>query len=256
MRDEVFPDMFAQAEMHRRSINELARHSLQLCSRTRTAQPSQAIKLQYEQVADAYMHHDGGMRHQLLAHLREQGVTERILVDELLPGAARVMGERWANNEASFVDVTIGGARMNETLRSIAARRADIDQLQDAPSMLLAASGDEDHTLGILVAADHFRSIGIEVDMVVGAAPADLARRLETHNHGALGFSVAGNRGLNWTKNVLSALKPAVRRRLPVVIGGCITISRPVQDILEATGVDHVCSDPREAVSLCGLIQP
>lgn len=256
MRDEGFPDMIAQAELHRRSIGELARHALQICSNGRTAQPSRAAQEQYQQIASAYMHQDGALRHQLLVHLREQGVTERMLVDDLIPGAARVMGERWASNEASFVDVTIGGARMNETLRAIATRRILPERRLDAPNLLLAASGAEDHTLGILVAADHFRRDGIEVDMVVGASPEDLAQRLEAHRHDALGFSIAGKRGLGWAKSVLSALKPATRRRLPVVIGGCVTISTPVQEILEATGADHVCSDPREAIHLCGLIQP
>ena len=72
------------------------------------------------------------------------------------------MGERWFANTLSFADVTIGAARLQETVRALDQRRS-MDARAYGDRILLVVPHTEHHTLGVFVASQQFRRRGVDV---------------------------------------------------------------------------------------------
>ncbi|MEO1283858.1 MAG: hypothetical protein AAFV92_03155, partial [Pseudomonadota bacterium] len=70
---------------------------------------------------------DGDVKHELaLTQLMSSGASSDDILHELVPAVARRLGDMWIGDEASFVDVTIGSARLQ---RMFAVRADDAHPL-------------------------------------------------------------------------------------------------------------------------------
>lgn len=203
-------------------------------------------------VAKALSGSDEALRRRVLGNLRLQGVSQEDIVDRLIPMIARRMGEDWCSDRTSFADVTIGVGRLQQLIREIAADwRGDALGRMDAPCILMIVLEDDYHTLGPMLAATQFRRMGISVQMSLGRPDSEVVGRLRHGAFDMVTMSIAWEGRLESLRNMINLVKTARSARPPVVVGGAF-VEDP-QAIRNYTGADHVTSDPRDALRLCGL---
>lgn len=200
---------------------------------------------------DAFAVDDRNKLDEMLKQLRSNGVSDDDVIDKLIPSAARRIGEQWVRDELTFAQVTMSAARMQELARFLGGRRETVpNTIPLGFNALLVIPKEEQHTMGAFVAADQFRRLGLWVHLAIGQEP-DQLRRTVTENHFSMvGISAAARRSLPAVASSIDVLKEA-NNDLPVILGG--NIINIVENISEATKADLVTSNPREAVSFCGL---
>ena len=183
-------------------------------------------------------------------------MTDPEIIDHVIPEVARVLGQRWADDTLSFAEVSIGSARLQETVRALVAR--SITPLNDeageplnAPRILLIVPQPEDHTLGTFVAADQFRRFGYAVDIIVDRPARQAALELRKHRYVMVGLTIGGRRTLASARELVDIIRNTATRATPVVLGGSFVETD--DDLKQATGVDHVAVSVRDALEKCGL---
>jgi methanogenic corrinoid protein MtbC1 len=215
-----------------------------------------AAEAQLLLLCDAFLSDGNELRHAVLSRMRENGTPAADIIDTIIPQVARFMGRRWANDEISFAEVTIGGARLQETVRALGRspmRKTSGPSLtaSQRPRILLVIPRCEDHTLGTFVAADQFRRQGVEVDTAIDLHPRDVGEMVRKSRYAMVGITAAGRRTLASAKELVDTIRASVRRVTPIVLGGSVVTGG--LNLKQLTGVDHVVLDVQGAIRLCGL---
>jgi methanogenic corrinoid protein MtbC1 len=202
---------------------------------------------------DAYISPNEETRHAMLAQLRQDGVSVNDLIDHVVPVIARMLGEEWANDVISFADVTIGTARLQETVRSLGWRHDSRNRVAaNAPRILLIIPRPEHHTLGTFTLADQLRRRGFRVDIAVDRHPRQIVEMLQQKRYVMIGITAAGRRTLASVTELVDIIRRTVTRVAPIVVGGSI-LDRDL-DITALTGADHTARDAETALRKCGLL--
>lgn len=213
-------------------------------------------------LSDAFLSDAPETRHAMFARMRSDGMGTPEMIDHIIPEVARILGQRWADDVISFADVTIGSARLQETVRALVAREMSstvggrngtyrLLQAANTRRILMLIPISEQHTLGAFVAADQFRRLGFEVDVIVDLHPRQVALALRKKRYAMIGITVAGRRTLASAKELVDTVRATVTRVTPVVLGGSLIGSE--QDLKKATGVDYVAKNVCDALEFSGL---
>lgn len=220
------------------------------------------VKLRLNGLCAAFLADDNDSRHQVITQMLKIGITAPEIIDYIVPVLASLMGQRWADDELSFVDVAIGTARLQEVVRALVARGTshgfDVTGAETtgperahARRVLMVVPRSEDHTLGVFVAADQFRRFGYDVDIAVDQHPKQIAATLKRQHYSMVGLTIAGRRTLASTRELVDTIRSAAARVTPIVLGGSLIATE--QDLKTATGADHVVQSVRDALDICGL---
>ncbi|MEX5727644.1 methanogenic corrinoid protein MtbC1 [Rhodovulum iodosum] len=187
-----------------------------------------------------------------LAELRANGLSISIILDGYIPEAARALGQRWADDELSFAEVTIGVARLQAILRDL-GRLWTMDGAADpkAPNIMIVVPLDEFHTLGGMTAASQFRRLGLSVCLCLGLPEDEILQKLGTRRFDMIALSASASAKLDSLHNLVKNVRQASAWAAPIVLGG--TVLERGKDVKALTGVDFATSDPKEALRLCGL---
>jgi methanogenic corrinoid protein MtbC1 len=213
---------------------------------------SDGMARRLERLKAAYLSPDEDKRHDMLAQIRQDGVSINDLIDHVVPAIARILGEEWANDTISFADVTIGTARLQETVRSLGWRHDSRNRIAaDAPVILLIIPRPEHHTLGTFNLADQFRRLGYRVDIAIDQHPRQIMEMLQNKRYVMIGITAAGRRTLASATELVDMIRQTVTRAAPVVIGGSI-LDRDL-DVLALTGADHTARDAVSALRKSGI---
>ncbi len=223
---------------------------------------SHHLQKRIQMLSGAFLSGQEKPRSRAIQRLRADGVTPNELIDELLPNVARHLGQRWADDTLSFAEVTIGTARLQETVRDLSRREMawtrrsldDVSTGQDVsqtPRVLMVIPRPEEHTMGVFVAADQFRRFGYDVDIAVDQRPTDIVAALKTRNYCMVGITISGRRALASTIDLVEIVRKSVTRVTPLVLGGSLVSSD--HDLKRDTGVDHVALTVKDALEMCGL---
>lgn len=157
----------------------------------------------------------------LVSDLLDAGVTVQDLCLEHLGPAARELGRMWENDRLPFADVSMAAARMQAVLRNLPRKRTPC--LSNAtPGALFAATPGETHTLGVLMAADHFRRLDWDVGVLVGLDHDALCRQVLSDDRPVLGLSCAGGHSFSALSRVIDEIR-ARRPGLVIVVSGAVT---------------------------------
>ena len=213
---------------------------------------SDGLKLRLAQLCDAFISPEEERRHEMLMRLRQDGVKATEIIDHIVPAVAQQMGERWFTDEISFADVTIGAARLQETVRGLGWHDMGRDAAHaDAPTILLIIPRGEHHTLGAFVLADQLRRRGYRVDVAVDRHPRQIHEMLRRKRYRMVGLTVSGRRTLASAKELVDIIRLTATRVTPIVIGGSILDKG--YDVLALSGADHTARDAVSALRRCGL---
>jgi MerR family transcriptional regulator, light-induced transcriptional regulator len=174
------------------------------------------------------------------------GVSRDTVFYGYVAGAARMLGTRWEQDEASFIDVTVGAGHLYALMRAIRSERPiSLSYRSDQRSALFATVPGETHSLGISVAADTFREAGWDIDLRLDFSEHDLAEHVGRHHPTIIGLSLSTEGRLA----DLAALVVSLRLRAPhAIIGVAPAANMGDQSIHDIADVDLIFRDARSAV--------
>lgn len=167
-----------------------------------------------------------------IAELLRSGIDVRDLCLDHLAPAARELGERWERDAMPFTDVTMATSRIQSILRSIPAKRRSALEASDKGALFAAVPG-EAHTLGVIMAADHFRRLGWDVGLLIGMEHAELCRKIARDDRAVIALSCAGRHSspaLHVMIEEIRRLRPGMR----IVLSGNVLNDREVMQSLPA----------------------
>lgn len=183
---------------------------------------------------------------EMVADLLAIGLSVQDLCLDHLAPAARELGEWWENDKMPFAEVALATARIQTILRTIPASRAQTTY-SGAQGALFAAVPGETHTLGVIMAADHFRRLGWDVGLLIGMESDELSRKISDDDRTLIGLSCAGRH----SSKGLQVLVDDIRCRRPdmaVVVGGNIINDKATMASLSYVDGIVSCLDLAESV--------
>ena len=205
-------------------------------------------------LAEAMISASETSHHAALSKLMASGVSSEEVFQKYIPAVARFLGEMWVSDKASFVDVTVGAARLQALFRN-KAEPGEVGWLNRSiplgQSVLMIAPDFEDHSLGAFVAADQFRRHGLWVHMAIGLTNEEIAAMIETSGFSLLGISAATANSVEKSQKLVEYLKAKVDHCPPIAVGG-LAVEDPAK-AEKITGADYAVRSVREAVERAGL---
>ncbi len=187
-------------------------------------------------LSDALLSRDEGAGLRLVRKSLSDGIAVEDIYLVYLTGAARKLGDRWAQGKLTSSQVTIAAARFYAILRGISSHLAPQD-VPDARFAVFATVPGEQHTLGITMAADLFRRDGWLIDLKVGRQHDDLLHELAETDFAILGLSATSEATLPELIRLIAAVRvsfPHVR----IVVGGHLGETEP--RLRQLTDADYV----------------
>lgn len=180
--------------------------------------------------------------------LRDAGATPDTLSLRYFAPAAERLGEYWVADSCSFLEVTLGCARLHALQRNL---RSDFaPAFLNPPSALNALfvplPGDT-HVLGIRIAADFFRRAGWHVEFEQPRDIDELSDRAASGDFNVIGLSAGCSTVLPKLHTAVQRLR-AVRPDALLVLGGHITELHP--DIAQQLDIDQTLTDVSTAPSV------
>lgn len=191
--------------------------------------------------------------HGVIAEMIANGISSTEVYQVYVPEVARFLGELWVQDRASFVDVTVGAARLqalfrarSDVLGDVLARSIPLGQ-----SVLMVVPEFEDHSIGAFVAADQFRRHGVWVHMAIGMQASELVALVGTGRFSMIGITAGSTKTVERLKELIECLRCNSGNDVPIIVGGhLVGTSREVE---RRTGADYAVRTTREAIELCGL---
>lgn len=205
-----------------------------------------------ETLTAAVLNPDRAAGRHAVEQLLAAGMPPGELMTIWIPTVARAFGEGWANDSRTFSDVSIGVARLQGWLRDLEEDQAETDfAFRDAPEILLIIPKGSQHTLGAMIATSMFRRLGALVRMSMGEEPRSVGQVVRRGNFELVAISAAGSECLDFLASLVNSIRTGIAPAPAVVLGGEILNVNP--DAAALIGADHATSDPKEALTLCGL---
>lgn len=150
---------------------------------------------------------------------RARGFTDEALCLDLLAPAARLLGFLWEEDLCTFTDVTVGLFRCQQLLQRMSDRAPAGPEIER--SALFATVPGEQHTFGVLMAADAFRREGWRVVTETDSSAAGLARLAATDGFDLIGLSVGNDRDPADLRALIARLRTtSLNPGVKVMVGG------------------------------------
>jgi methanogenic corrinoid protein MtbC1 len=157
----------------------------------------------------------------MVEDLMEAGLSvSEVCLNHLAP-AARTLGEWWETDRLPFTEVTLATARIQSMLRRMPIGRG-APRLSAVKGAVFCAVPGEQHTLGVMMAADLFRRDGWDVSLFVGLAHAELMERLTRDEREVIGLSCSGRHSVDALERVMQGLRDG-RPEARLILSGQIT---------------------------------
>lgn len=192
---------------------------------------------------------DGGWQ-AMTDRLQAQGMAVCDIYLHLLAPAAREFGRMWDEDLCTFTDVTVAMGRTQRVLRALSpAFGHEVEYPQNGRRVLLVPAPGEQHTFGLAIVAEFFRSAGWEVVGDSEARTADPAALVRNEWFDVVGISVGSDARLDWLKSGIGAIRNASRNR-----GVCVLVGGPgfAADMarVREVGADGTASDGQQAPAM------
>jgi MerR family transcriptional regulator, light-induced transcriptional regulator len=183
-------------------------------------------------------------------HLMANGVSFQEVLLDLMAPAARILGERWEEDRASFVEVALGVARMHRILR----------EFDGVPSHLWSNAGFGRHAL-LLPAPGELHSFGLRLvqefllreSWTVTNKPVEdvmqLGLLVASEHFDIVGLSLSGE---TLEQPFLAAIRiireKSKNRHVKIIVGGHLFVERP--DLINSCGSDAYAVDAPATVTI------
>ncbi|MEY4653023.1 MAG: hypothetical protein RI884_1604 [Pseudomonadota bacterium] len=164
---------------------------------------------------------DDGAAMACVEAMRLRGIPVETLFIDLLAPAARHLGELWEEDLCNFADVTVGVGRLQQAMRNLSPGLVTRPPQGGAHrAILLAPAPGEQHTFGLVMVGDFFRSAGWDVD----GGPAlsvDVETLVRRGWYDVVGLSLASEVHLPRLGTAIAAIRKAsMNPRVGILVGG------------------------------------
>lgn len=172
---------------------------------------------------------------------------DSVLLDILAP-AARGLGVRWEQDQCSFVEVTLGVARMHRILREFNGVPPNLwSQAGAGRSVLLMPAPGEQHTFGLRLVQEFLMRDGWTVVNRPARTQAELASVLKAEHFDVVGLSLSGETLIDTLMSSISVIREVSKnRRVQVIVGGQLFSERP--ELINTCGADAYAADAPSTV--------
>jgi methanogenic corrinoid protein MtbC1 len=180
--------------------------------------------------------------------LKARGLDMETLFLELLEPAARRLGEMWERDECSFVDVTIGVARL-QNLLAIFNSTNTIPALNEKRSVLLVSTPGEQHSFGVAMLDKFLRAGGWTVHVERPKTPADVGAAVASGWFAVAGLSLSSETHLDVMEETIATIRRRSRNRaIGVMVGGSLFNER--EGLAAGVGADATAANAPAVVLL------
>lgn len=212
------------------------------CNDRSTVKPEQvpefaALAINDREAAEAY-----------LQNMLRSGVGFESLCLQLLAPAARHLGALWDADMCEFTDVTIALSRLQGLVRLLSMQvRGRPGTAGRGRTALLVPVPGEQHTLGLTMVGDFFRSSGWTVWADAPGSREGLLGLVHEQHFDLVGFSIGNDKHIQNLGELIRAIRTRSRNPdLRVLVGGPLLNERP--QIATLVGADATAADARQAM--------
>lgn len=193
---------------------------------------------QIAELCEALLSSDNEAGHRLAMAARADGMPIETLHLGYIAEAARMLGVRWENDEASISQVIIGAGRIYGILRTLREMFVSVRlQRPDRYRAAFASTPGEIHTLGVTMAADHLRRKGWQIDMKAGLTHDALVQTISNDDYPIIGLSASTPMMIFPLARLIVALR-VTNPAAWIMVGGQIVHEEPhIQSLVDADGV-------------------
>ena len=181
---------------------------------------------------------------QMIEDLMEAGLSVAEVCLHHLAPAARCLGEWWEVDRLPFTEVTMATARIQAILRRMPIGRG-APRLRAVKGAVFCAVPGEEHTLGVMMAADLFRRDGWDVSLFVGLDHDELVTRLSRDDREVIGLSCSGVHSAPALEEVILSLR-ALRPDARLILSGNIVTDAEALARLPAVDATVTCMQDAE----------
>jgi methanogenic corrinoid protein MtbC1 len=206
-----------------------------------------------DRMMEVVVSHDPEPVETMIAEFRRARIPTEEVADHYIPAAARRLGVDWLEDRASFAQVTIGVARLQDLLHAIQSDwTADNSDPVNQSAVLMIVPPGEQHTLGSMVVASILRRKGISVCMRIAPGLNDLAALMANRRFDAAFITVGSTDKVEVCVKLVKTLSQIGGGGLRIAIGG--SIKDVCQELLSETDADMVTNDVSAVVEEFGLV--
>lgn len=179
-----------------------------------------------------------------------RGISAEHLCLELLAPTARRLGDLWNDDLCDFVGVTLGLGRLQQVLHDLAPGLApSVECRTSCSKILLVPAFDDQHSLGLNMVREFFRSAGWEVRGGAGSRPAEVERLLRAEWFDVAGLSVGTHCAVDALAEQIRRLRAVSRNpHIGILVGGAMFTAEPA--LAQRVGADATATDAREAIAV------
>lgn len=224
-------------QQHGRAVQSLANEVVaRLANRGHESAEREAADLaqRIEALCKALLANEADAASTLAEEALQGGMDFDGLCETLLAPAARHLGELWEADRLSFAEVTLAANRLFYVLRCLAPRR---QTGFDAVAAVFATPPDEEHVLGVTMAAERARALGWHVELVVGQPHDSIVDRIVQARPDVIGLSLGSERSTLAISKLVVALRVAVPDVPVIVCGSGTETAGRAKNIVGADGV-------------------
>jgi len=179
-----------------------------------------------------------------------RGISAELLCLDLLAPTARRLGEMWDDDLCDFVAVTLGLGRLQQVLHDLAPGLQPTVELRTSGSriLLVPAPGDQ-HSLGLIMVREFFRSAGWDVRGGSGSEASEIQTLLREEWFDMAGLSVGSHCAVEHLAEHIRMIRSASRNRhIGILVGGAMFNDQPL--LVQSVGADATAIDARQAVAV------
>ena len=197
---------------------------------------------------------DIGKAEQLLIRHTRSGCSSTDIVLNLLTPVARLMGEKWCSDAASFAEVTLGMMELHTILRSLEVNlRREFSPHFGRENILFTVMPGDTHIFGISVLQSFFIANGWNVDVMLDPTAHSIFSRVARTRYDIIGFSVSNDKDVVLCENLLEGVRnKSLNPDIVCMVGGLPFNLAP--GLAETVGADHMASDAFEALAIAASI--
>lgn len=163
---------------------------------------------------------------------------------------AIALGEKWVDDEADFLDVTIGMARLQAVLRGyVEAQIVEPPRAHETCDVLIATMPGEEHTFAATLLELNMRLLGWNTTLFSAKTHKDFARKVEADCYDVVCLSWSTDALTDSLANLKTTIEAFDIEKRPVLIAGGAAAEREGKWLVRV-GVDYICDTAIGAVDV------
>lgn len=195
---------------------------------------------------------DGASAERFLESMRARGHSEETLFLGLMSETARHLGALWEDDRCSFVDVTIGVARLQKLLCVFNGRSEPVVS-DDRQRAALCSLHGERHVFGVDMVACFMRHACWDVALLKDVGPEGVVELVAGEWFAVLGFTLSAESELELLCRAIQTGRAAsANPRINILVGGPLFRKKP--DLVAQVGADAMATDAASASLLAKML--